>query len=361
MTLQDFASDLVSKNHFIKASFGGFQGAGKTRTATEFIIGAYKDLKCSKPVLCLDNEKGSRFLIPLFKKHNIKCYVKDTTSLSDVIESFSLIENGEVDFLFIDSLTKIYYKFVKDYKKKNRRSFMSLMDWGKLLPAWQEEFSDRFVNVNGNIVFTGRGGFEYSKEDDQKDEEGNIIEKGSFVKSGIKMKIAGETPYETDLNVWMQLEKILIDGKPVQKNIAYILKDRSDTINAKVFEMPKYRNFRPLIRFILGLPVGDVQGETFNENLTPGNDYDYWERQQRRKIEYEKIEAVFELNGLGSPRSADDKKLKTQIIQKIFSTTSKTEIEKMDANELNYRRQELEELFEELKTSEKPAEILQAV
>jgi hypothetical protein len=33
----------------------------------------------------------------------------------------------------------------------------------------------------------------------------------------------------------------------------------------------------------------------------------------------------------------------------------------MDANELNYRRQELEELFEELKTSEEPAEILQAV
>ena len=44
---------------------------------------------------------------------------------------------------------------------------MFLNDWGALLPAWQEEFSDKFVEVEGNIVFTGRGGFEYDKEDDE--------------------------------------------------------------------------------------------------------------------------------------------------------------------------------------------------
>ena len=128
---------------------------------------------------------------------------------------------------------------------------MSLMDWGKLLPAWQEEFSDRFVNTEGNIVFTGRGGFEYAKEEDTKDEHGNVTEKGGFVKSGVKMKIAGETPFETDLNVWMQLEKELTkDNKPIQTNVAYILKDRSDSINGRSYTFPKYRNFRPIIRFI---------------------------------------------------------------------------------------------------------------
>ena len=82
LTLQNFAGSLVAKNTFIKASFGGFQGSGKTRTATDFIIGAYKDMKCSKPILCLDNEKGSRFLIPIFKKAGIEALVKDTVSLS---------------------------------------------------------------------------------------------------------------------------------------------------------------------------------------------------------------------------------------------------------------------------------------
>ncbi|KUG25453.1 hypothetical protein ASZ90_004718 [hydrocarbon metagenome] len=359
MKLENFATNLVSKNHFIKASFGGFQGAGKTRTATEFVIGAYKDLKCSKPVLILDNEKGSRFLIPIFEKAGIKAIVKDTRSLSDVKQAFHFLNNKEIDFLFIDSLTKIYYQFVKDYKAKNRKSFMSLMDWGKLLPAWQEEFSDVFVETEGNIVFTGRGGFEYEKEEDQKDEAGNITEKGSFVKSGVKMKIAGETPYETDLNIWMQLEKELSkDGKPVQTNVAYILKDRSDTINAKSFSMPKYKNFKPVIRFIQGLEVGEIAGESTHDNLTPGNDSDYWERQRMKKVEIEKIQGIFDVNGFGDARSKADKQLKAKIIMKVFGTTSTTEIENMKPEKLSFLRTELEELFAELKEVENADEFL---
>ncbi len=353
MRLTEFASSLVSKNHYIKASFGGFQGAGKSRTATEFIIGAYKDLGCTKPILIIDNEKGSRFLIPIFKKAGIEAIAKDTTNLADIIQSFEFMQKGEIDFLFVDSLTKVYYKFVKDYKLKNHKSFMTLQDWGKILPAWQEEFSDRFVNAEGNIVFTGRGGFEYNKEDDTKDEEGNVIEKGTFVKSGFKMKIAGETPYETDLNVWMQLEKdITKEGKPKQLNVAYVLKDRSDTINGRIFEMPKYKSFKPIINFILGLPVGEVAQESYYENLTPGSDKDFYERQLNRKIEVEKIEALFELNNLGAPRSADEKKLKALIIQKIFGTTSKTEIERIDYKLLAHLREELEKLFSFIKERE---------
>lgn len=349
MKLSDFATKLTAENHFIKASFGGMQGSGKSRTATDFVIGAYKDLKCTKPILIIDNEKGSRFLIPIFKKANIEVILKDTTSISDLHSAFDFLKAKEIDFLFIDSLTKIYYQFIKDYKLKNKKSFMSLPDWGKILPVWQEEFSDRFVNTEGSIVFTGRGGFEYEKEDDTTDENGKVTEKGSFVKSGVKMKIAGETPYETDLNVWMSLEKdIDKNNRPIQNNVAFVLKDRSDTINGKSFVMPTYKQFKPIIRFILGLEIGEVSKESAHDNLTPGGDYDYYEKQQQRKIQMEKIEAVFELNGLGSPRSAEDKQLKTLIIQKIFLTTSKTEIEKFPLSELNNCRVELEELFSSL-------------
>ena len=50
-------------------------------------------------------------------------------------------------------------------------------------------------------------------------------------------------------------------------------------------------------------------------------------------------------------------KIKTAIINKIFKTTSKTEIEKMDHTALNFRRQELNELFQELNESQ-PGDIL---
>jgi len=42
--------------------------------------------------------------------------------------------------------------------------------------------------------------------------------------------------------------------------------------------------------------------------------------------------------------------LKVNIIQKVFGTTSKIEIEKMDAQILEVRRKDLVNLFEELKT-----------
>jgi hypothetical protein len=180
MKLNEFANKLSAKNHFVKASFGGFQGAGKTRTATEFIIGCYKDMKLTKPVLILDNEKGSRFLIPILKKAGIEAIAKDTTHLKDIHQAFEFLNTGQIDFLFIDSLTKIYYQFIKDYKQKNRKQRMLLQDWGTVLPAWQEEFSDRFVEVEGNIVFTGRAGFEYAKEEDEKDDKATLLTKGSL-------------------------------------------------------------------------------------------------------------------------------------------------------------------------------------
>lgn len=147
----------------------------------------------------------------------------------------------------------------------------------------------------------------------------------------------------------MQLEKgITKDKKPTQKNVAYVLKDRSDTINAKIFEMPTYKNFRPVVRFIQGLPVDDIAGATFTENLAPGNDLEWVQKNLARKIEVEKIQSVFDENGLGDARSKADKQLKAVIIKKVFGTTSTTEIEKMDAAQLSWCRSLLEELFASL-------------
>ncbi|MBI5730274.1 MAG: hypothetical protein HY963_03965, partial [Ignavibacteriales bacterium] len=50
--------------------------------------------------------------------------------------------------------------------------------------------------------------------------------------------------------------------------------------------------------------------------------------------------------------------IKAMIIQKIFGTTSKTEIEKMNVGQLNFNRAALEELFTELKEIENPIEYL---
>lgn len=339
MKLSDFASDLVAGNRFVKAAFGGFAGAGKSRTASEFVIGAYRDLAYTKPILVLDNEKGSRFLIPAFRKAGIPARLKDTTSLDDVLTALDLLASGETEFLFIDSLTKVWYRYVREYLSKNRKTFMQLDDWGKLLPKWQETFSDAFVAAQGSIVFTGRGGFSYEKEEDQKDEQGRVIKKGSYVKSGVKMKLSGETPFEPDLNVWMEQEQEMTSDGVVVWRDAQIMKDRSGLIDGKIFKNPTYADFQPFVRYLVDVPAGAVAGESSSRNLAPGENYDNYARRTEKQIALEEVQE--EIVKMYPGQTAGDKRAKADLIEELFGTRSWTAVEGLSLERLQEARNTL--------------------
>lgn len=300
MKLEDFATDLVASNRFVKAAFGGFAGGGKSRTSAEFVIGSYRDFEYTKPVLIIDNEQGARFLIPQFAQAKIKTSLKQTTSLADVLTAIDLINDGQISYLFIDSMTKVWYRYVREYLSVNKKTFMQLDDWGKLLPKWQEIFSDVFVAAQGSIVFTGRGGFSYEKEEDQKDERGRVTKKGSYVKSGVKMKMSGETPFEPDLNVWMeQQQEIGPDGLEIWRE-AQVMKDRTGLIDGQTFKNPTYEAFRPFIRYLMDVPTGVVAGETSGRNLAPAENYDSLDRRQKIEIALDEVkEEILKHHGHG--------------------------------------------------------------
>jgi len=332
MKLSDFATDLVTSNHFVKAGFGGMAGAGKSRTATEFVIGSYQALKYTKPVLIIDNEEGARWLRPIFARAGIPALLKRTTSLDDVLTSFDLLKSGEVEFLFIDSLTKVWYRYTREYLTKNRKQFMELNDWGKLLPKWQETFSDVFVAAQGSIVFTGRGGFSYEKEEDERDDTGRIVKKGSFVKSGVKMKLAGETPFEPDLNVWMeQQQEITQEGLKVWRE-AHVMKDRSGTIDGKVFTNPTFAEFAPFVTFLTDIPKGVVAGESSSRNLAPGENFDNYARRTNKQIALEEIQE--EIVKLHPGQAKEDKTAKATLIEGLFGTRSWTAVENFSLEKL---------------------------
>lgn len=323
--LSQFANNLVAENSFIKVSFGGFAGSGKTRTATEFIVGCYKLMKCDKPVLLIDNEKGSRFLIPIFKQSGIQVLVKETVSLADIHIAFDLLNSGQISFLFIDSLSKVWYQYVKDYKKANNKTFMTLQDWGKILPAWQESFADKFVALNGSCIFTGRGGYTYDMEENEE------TKKKEFVKSGVKMKMAGETPFEPDVNIWMEMQQeIDINGKPDVWREAIVLKDRSSLIDGKTFKNPTFKDFEPVVKYLISTEKGAVAKTTDNKNLAPVDSYP--DRKERREILLEKITAEFEKRQFGT--SKEDKANKVIIVERVFGTTSWEEVSKKKIDDL---------------------------
>ena len=350
MKLEDFASELVAENDFIKISLGGFAGSGKTRTSSEILVGCYKKMKCTKPILLIDNEKGSRFLVPFFQKHGIPVIVKDTCELADVHQALVYLQNKEISFLFMDSLTKIWYKYVRDYRTKNNRTFMTLQDWGKILPSWQEDFADRFVQTEGNIVFTGRGGYTYDMEENEQ------THKKEFVKSGVKMKMAGETPFETDLNIWMDISQDLTDNKPQVWREAFILKDRSGLIDGQTFKNPTFKDFEPVLDFLIATPKGEVKKESDKTNLAPAEDSKYYEIKEQREIENEKIKNIFDKYDFGT--SKEDKQLKVIVCEKVFGTSSGTEIEKKQLSQLTECRVKLEELLSEWNKMNKNNEII---
>ena len=66
------------------------------------IIGAYNAMKCTKTILFIENEKFSRFLVPLFKNAGIETLLKDTIELADILAAFKYLQDGDIDFLFIE-------------------------------------------------------------------------------------------------------------------------------------------------------------------------------------------------------------------------------------------------------------------
>jgi hypothetical protein len=339
MKLEDFASEMVAANNFVKADFAGFAGAGKSRTMTEFVLGSYKDLGYTKPVLVIDNEKGSRFLIPKFKEAGVKALLKETTSLDDVLTSFSMLEQGDIEYIMIDSLTKVWYRYVREYLEKNKRVFMELNDWGKLLPKWQEQFSDRFVAARGSIAFTGRGGYTYDKEEDEVDERSGKTKKGSFVKSGVKMKLAGETPFEPDLNIWMeQKQEVTAEGLKIWRE-GQVMKDRSGLIDGMTFINPTYEHLRPFVTYLVGVPQGTVSGESSDRNLAPGENYESFDRKRKRDITLEEIQE--EIVKMYPGQTVGDKKGKADLVEELFNTRSWTAVENKPMDVLEAARNTL--------------------
>ena len=61
---------------------------------------------------------------------------------------------------------------------------------------------------------------------------------------------------------------------------------------------------------------------------------------------------MFDKYGMGDARSKADKQIKATIIEKLFGTTSQTEISKMDYKLLKKKRLELEDMFIHLSSAQ---------
>lgn len=307
---------------FLKMGIYGFAGSGKTFTASDVAIGLAKKRNL-KQIAFFDTEKGSDFMTTICDKNGIELMVHKGRAFVDLIEVMKECEKEGIP-LIIDSITHVWRDLVDSYQAKNKKKFMTMMDWNIVKGQWKQ-FPDYYVNSKVDIIMCGRAGNEYDSsinEDTGKQE---------MIKSGTKMRAEGETSFESDLLIEMEKVK---DEKENIINRAWVTKDRTNTMNGKCIDFPKFKDFVPFINHI---NFGGTH-EGFNENRTSEDAFDNpdWSHQnkmKRKDICLENIQEALLIAGLDG-RSADVAKKRTETMIKVFGTSSKTAIESMQVDDL---------------------------
>lgn len=314
----DFFQELSNSKPYLKVAFEGFAGSGKTYTMAQLAIGLHQRIKSTKPIVAVDTEEALQALKPVFDAAGIKVLRKSTRSLADLMEAMRRCREGVSDILLLDSVTHIWEDVLSSYMRKKNRQRLQFEDWGIIKPTWKREFSDPFVRDPYHCLMTGRAGFEYS---DEKDEDG----KRQIYKTGIKMKVEGETAYEPDMLVLMErFEEVIGRDKRVWRE-ATIIKDRSTLIDGKTFQNPTFDSFAPAIDRLLANPAYALPQERDAAGLFATEE----ERKQfgvQREILLEKIEG--EMVAAWPGATAEAKRAKSEALQECFGTRSWTEISK---------------------------------
>ncbi len=322
---QDFFNELKNTRPFLKMALEGFAGSGKTFTSAKIAIGLHEYIKSDKPIVWYDTEKALKALKPFFDKAGIKVLTRESRSLADLEKTFTFCEEGVSDIIVIDSITHVWETFIDNYRNEKKRTFIQFQDWGILKPAWKKKFADRLVNSKVHVIFTGRAGYEYDQEINED------TGKKELIKTGIKMKVENETEYEPDIVVLMEKIKELSSKSMKIKRQATIIKDRTTEIDGKQFVNPSFKDFFKAIKILLSGESIDLE---LSESKDTFADYEkeFYEKRNLKTIAIEEIEGI--LAGLFPGQSAKEKKIKLDIIEKLFNTRSWTKVQSLSIFEL---------------------------
>lgn len=314
-----FFAEAANDKPFFKAAFQGFAGSGKTYTAALIAIGIHERIASTKPVVFFDTEKAAKFLKPTFAESGVELRVRDSRTMADLAKTMELCRGGYTDVLIIDSISHVWEDFLASYKRKVRRDRLEFQDWGVLKPTWKSSFSDPFVRDPYHAIFCGRAGYEYENELDDRG-------KRQIYKSGVKMKVEGETAYEPDILVLMErFEELLVKDKRVWRE-ATVIKDRSTLIDGKTFENPTFDDFAPAIDAIVADAVDRppvAEGDSAALFKTE-DDKRAWLR--RRDIVLERIQGDLVIAWPGQDKDA--KRHKADALRVVFGTTSWKDVER---------------------------------
>lgn len=299
----------ANQTAYLKAGIMGFQGSGKTYTAAHVAAGLAKLTGKKQPkVAFFDTEKGSDFFVKYFKDEGVQFDVVKSRAFVDLLATIREVEEGGYDVLIIDSISHVWNELRTSYEQKlRRRNGLQFQDWAAVKAEWGQ-FTTAFINSKVHIIVLGRAGYEYDYETNED------TQRKELVKTGTKMKAEGEFGYESDVLLEMELVKT---GKKAI-NRCYVIKDRTDTMNGKVIDNPKFEDFRSIVQYlnIGGEHVG-VHAERNSREMFDSPDYSVSERRKQHDIALEELKNFFIKNDLAG-KSVDDQKRRLELLEGAY-------------------------------------------
>ena len=70
---------------YLKSCLFGFQGSGKTYTASNIAMGFCREMNINKPVAFIDTETGSDFMIPKFKEAGVDEFIHIRANVYEIL------------------------------------------------------------------------------------------------------------------------------------------------------------------------------------------------------------------------------------------------------------------------------------
>jgi len=160
--------------------------------------------------------------------------------------------------------------------------------------------------------------------EDVEDEEGVLETK----RTGTRMKAEVETAFEPSLLVELVKHRKSSRAGAGWVHRAWVVKDRFDTIDGKHFDNPGFASFLPHIEKLnIHGKHRALDSERNSEDMFPDNNR--YDRGREHDIMIEKIEAEIHLLCPGSAQNSDVKTARLNLMQEIFDTKSKKEINGM--------------------------------
>lgn len=324
---------------YLKMSLYGGAGSGKTYTSSQIAVGfaryIEKATKRLPPVLFLDTEKGSDWVIPLFDSAGIELQTAKTRAFVDLKAAVGEAEKAGA-ILLIDSATHFWRELCNTALeqrrkfKKDANARLEMLDWGRLKTTW-EEFTTSYLNAKAHIIVCGRAGSVYEFYENEETHKKEMIEVGT------KMAAEKNFAYEPSLLVEMFANQIKGTAKTMKKviNRALVLKDRAHVLNGREFVEPKFSDFLPHIqRLNIGGTDLGIDESRNSAALFPKTERD--DTYHDRTILVEEIEAV--MVKFHPSTGLADKVAKAGLLETFFGTKSWTEVsKKMPVHELRER------------------------